>query len=262
MSDEALPPPHTAALVLIGNELLSGKIRDENGAWLMKELRSLGVETTRVETIPDDEDLIVDSILRCRKHARHVFTSGGIGTTHDDVTVPAVARALGRKVVHHPEMVTILHEHWGPDLNALEMRLAEVPEGAELVWGELRELRFPAIFADDILILPGVPSLFRAKFTACRERYRAPPINLCNLFLSLGEPAIAADLHEALRRFEGVSIGSYPRFDDADHRVRVTIESRDASLVEACADWLAERFFDGLLRRTAGDIHTPEVGSV
>lgn len=260
MPDQALPPPHTAALVLIGNELLSGKIRDENGAWLMKELRALGVETTRVETIPDEENLIVDAVLRCRMHARHVFTSGGIGTTHDDVTVPAVARALGRGVVHHPEMMALLKAHWGEELGVLEMRLAEIPEGAELVWGALRELRFPAILCDEVLVLPGVPSLFRAKFLACRERYRAPPFHLCNLFLSLGEPAIAQDLHTATERFTGVSIGSYPRFDDADHRVRVTIESRDAQAVEACTNWLSERFGEHVLRRVTGDVHAPEVG--
>lgn len=253
MPTETLPPSHTAALILIGDEILSGKIRDENGAWLMRELRALGVELRRVEVVPDDESLIIDAVLRCRKHARHLFTSGGIGPTHDDLTVPSVARALGRAVVHHPEMVAVLRSHWGDDLTPRRLRLSEVPEGAQLVWGDARELRFPAILVDDVLILPGVPSLFVEKFNACKERYRAPPIELCNLYLSLGETAIAADLHEATERFSGISIGSYPRFDDADHQVRITLESRDAALVERCADWLEAKFADAVLRRVQGE---------
>lgn len=254
MPTETLPPPHTAALILIGDEILSGKIRDENGAWLMRELRALGVEMRRVEVVPDDEALIVDAVLRCRKYAQHLFTSGGIGPTHDDLTVPSVARALGRSVVHHPDMVAVLRTHWGDDLTPRRLRLSEVPEGAQLVWGDARELRFPAILVDDVLILPGVPSLFIEKFNACKERYRAPPIELCNLFLALGETAIASDLHEATERFSGISIGSYPRFDDADHQVRITLESRDAALVEACADWLVAKFADAVLRRVRGEV--------
>ena len=254
MPGDSLPPPHTAALVLIGNELLSGKIRDENGTYLMRELRALGVEMRRVEIVPDEEDLIVDAVLRCRKVARHLFTSGGIGATHDDLTVPSVSKALGRRVVHHPELVELLHRYWGDDVNPLKMRLAEVPEGADIVWGDARQLRFPAILADEILILPGVPELFVEKFDAIKERYRAPPIELCNLFLSVGETAIAAMLSEATDRFAGIAIGSYPRFDDADYRVRVTVESRDGALVDACSDWLSERLAHALLRRVRGSI--------
>lgn len=250
--DQTTPPPHTAALVLVGTEILSGKIRDENGAYLLRELRALGVETRRVEVVPDEEDLIVDAVLRCRKVARHVFTSGGIGTTHDDVTVPAVARALGRRVIHHPEIVALLRGHWGDALNPVKLRLAEVPEGAELVWGEPRTLRFPAILVDEVLILPGVPSLFVEKVDAAKERYRAPPIVLSNIYISVGETTIAETLTEATHRFAGISIGSYPRFDDPDHKVRVTVESRDAALVAACTEWLVEALGSGVLRVVHG----------
>lgn len=247
----APPNPHTAALVLVGNEILSGKIRDDNGTYLLRELRELGVEMRRVEVVPDEEDLIVDAVQRCRSCAAHVFTSGGIGLTHDDITVPSVARALDRPVVHHPEIMAMLRAHYG-ELDEFRRRLAEVPEGAELLWGSPR-LRFPAILAEEILILPGVPSLFAQKFDAVKERYRAPPIALVNLFLSVGEDRIAAVLTEATGRFAGIAIGSYPRFDDeADHRVKVTVESRDPVLVEACATFLRERIGAGVLRTTGG----------
>lgn len=246
------PPPHTASLVLIGNEILSGKIRDENGSYLLRELRTLGVEMRRMEVVPDEEDLIVDAVRRCRAQSVHLFTSGGIGTTHDDVTVPAVARALDRPVVHDPTLVSMLQARYGERLDAVHLRLAEIPEGAELLWGSQRELRFPAILADGILILPGVPLLFTEKFEAVKERYRAPPISLRNLYLSSDEPDIAELLTTATAQFRGIAIGSYPRFDRCDYRVKVTVESRDAGLVDACTTWLRERLGDAMLRESEG----------
>jgi molybdenum cofactor synthesis domain-containing protein len=245
------PTPHTAALVLIGNEILSGKIRDDNGSYLLRELRGLGVDVRRVEIVPDEEDLIVDAVRRCREQAVHLFTSGGIGLTHDDVTVPAVARALDRPVIRHPELLAMLRSFYGDAMDDFHARLAEVPEGAELLWGRPRNLRFPAILADDILILPGVPSLFVEKFEAIKERYRAPPIVLVNLFLGVGEDRIAGLLTEATVRFPGIAIGSYPRFDAADHKVKVTVESRDPAIVKDCADFLRSRLGADLLQMTS-----------
>lgn len=245
------PPPYSAALVLIGNEILSGKTQDENGSYLLRELRALGVEVRRVEVVPDEADLIIDAIQRCRAAALHVFTSGGIGATHDDVTVPAISRALGRAVTHHPKLVGMIQARFGDKTDAVHLRLSEVPEGAELLWGEgERRLRFPAILADNVLILPGVPSLFIEKFEAVKERYRAPPIVLANLFLSVEEPEIAQLLTDATAQFDGIAIGSYPRFDDADYRVKVTVESRDAVLVADCTAFLRERLGPAVLRQT------------
>lgn len=243
------PPPHTAAIILVGNELLSGKLRDENGAYLLKELRALGVETRRLEVVPDEEEAIVDAVGRCRRVAEHVFTSGGIGTTHDDLTVPSIARALGRKLTHAPEIVELLRKRWGDDLHPYRIRLAELPEGGEVLFGPNRELVFPAIRVENVLILPGVPQLFVEKFEALKERYRAPPIALTSLFLSCGEGHIAALLTDATAQFPGIAIGSYPRFEhSADHRVKVTVESRDAALVAACSAWLTERLTGHVLR--------------
>ncbi len=246
------PPPDTAALVLIGNEILSGKIRDENGSYLLRELRLLGVDMRRMEVVPDEEDVIVDAIRRCRRVAAHLFTSGGIGPTHDDVTVPSVAKALGRPLVHHPELVGMLKRFYGDGLDEFQLRLAEVPEGAELLWGSPKCLRFPAILADNVLILPGVPSLFTEKFDAVKERYRASPIALVNIFLDVPESEIAGVLIEATNRFPGIAIGSYPRFDEADHRVKVTVESRDVRLVESCRDYLVDALGASVLRVTQG----------
>ncbi len=139
------PPPGTAALVIIGNEVLSAKVVDENGPWLLGELRSLGVEVRRVETVPDEIPLIVESVQRACAAAAHVFTSGGIGPTHDDVTIAALARAFDRRVVTDPRSLELLQAKIegksGRRMNAAQRRLAEVPEGAQLLWDRSRSSR-------------------------------------------------------------------------------------------------------------------------
>ena len=252
------PPPWSVAIVLVGNELLSGKSRDENGAHALKALRAVGADVRRLEVVPDEEALIVDAVVRCRKLARQVITSGGIGTTHDDVTVPAICQALGRKLVHAPEIVELLRLRWGDDLHPYRIRLAEMPEGGEVYWGPDRQLVFPAIGCDGVLILPGVPELFREKLDALIERFRAPPIELVSLFLSCSEGEIAELLDQAARRFPDVAIGSYPKLKKTDHRVKVTMESREADRVRQCRAHLVDRLRTVMVREEST---LPESGS-
>ena len=229
----------TAAILVIGNEILSAKVVDENGPFLARELRALGVDLRRIETVPDEIPLIVDALARCRASARWVFTSGGIGPTHDDVTIAAVALAFGCKVVADERILSLLRARYGDRLNAARRRLAEVPEGASVEWhqGSL----FPVISMENVAVLPGVPSLFREGFLGIRERYRTAPIFTRVLYLSLGEGAIAEHLDATVEQFTGVSIGSYPRFDDADHRVKVTFDGRVEEEVRAAAAFLQAR---------------------
>ena len=237
----------TAAIVVIGNEVLSAKVADENGPWLAKQLRELGVELRRIETVPDEIPLIVDAVLRARASARWVFTSGGIGPTHDDVTIAALAQALGRKVVHDPRSLALLESKFGARMNAARRRLAEVPEGAVLVWNEAS--LFPVITVEELVVLPGVPGAFREGFNWIRERYRTAPIFSRSVFLSLGEGRLAEHLDAAVAAFPAVGIGSYPRFDDADHRVKVTFDSRAQDQVRAARDFLVARLPAGALVR-------------
>ncbi len=237
----------TAAIVIIGNEILSAKVRDENGPFLARELRALGVDLRRIETVPDEIDLIVDALRRCRAVARWVFTSGGIGPTHDDVTVPAVAKALERRVVRDPDLEARLRAHYGTRLNAAHLRLAEIPEGAQLL--SPPGAPFPILVADNVYVFPGVPEFLRAKFTALRETFRQAPIVLSSLFLSVGEGAIAEALNETVARFPALALGSYPKFDDSPYRVKLTLESRDAALVAAARAFLTERLPPGSILR-------------
>jgi molybdenum cofactor synthesis domain-containing protein len=237
----------TAAIVVIGNEVLSAKLVDENGPFLARELRSLGVELRRIETVPDEVPLIVDALQRGLAQARWVFTSGGIGPTHDDVTVAAVAQALGRPVVTDPRSLELLRRKRGGHLNEAMLRLAEVPEGGQFVWEE--EELFPVITVDRIVLLPGVPAMLRRGFLHLRERFRAAPIASRAVFLSLGEDRLAEHLNAIVAAFPSVAMGSYPRFDRADHAVKVTFDGRDAGEVEAALRSFVARLPDGAVVR-------------
>ena len=122
----------TAAIVVIGNEILSAKVQDENGPFLARELRELGVELRRIETVPDEPPLIVDALARCLQSAKWIFTSGGIGPTHDDVTIAAVAQAFARRVVLDEKTLALLKARFGETLKPALLRLAEVPEARHL----------------------------------------------------------------------------------------------------------------------------------
>ena len=229
----------TAAIVVIGNEILSAKVTDENGPWLARELRALGVDLRRIETVPDEVPAIVDSLRRAIGAARWVFTSGGIGPTHDDVTIAAVALAFGRRVVADERILESLRAHFGERLNPARRRLAEVPEGAQVEWqpGSL----FPVISVENVAVLPGPPVLFREGFSRIRDRYRTAPIFTRALYFGIGEGALAEHLDAAVARFPAVAIGSYPRFDAADHRVKVTFDGRDQAEVRLAAAFVRER---------------------
>ncbi|HET9490344.1 MAG TPA: molybdopterin-binding protein [Methylomirabilota bacterium] len=229
----------TASLVLIGNEILSGKIADANAPYLCRELRELGVDVRRISVIPDEVDVIAAEIAACARGWDIVFTSGGVGPTHDDVTMEGVARALGVPVVRHPELVALLRRYYGDRLTETHLKMAEVPEGAQLVADEA--LRFPTIVAGNVYILPGVPEIFRQKFQAIRERFRDQPYHLKNVFVSIGEGTLADYLNALLREFPALLLGSYPELANPEYRVKVTLESRDAGYLAQALGALLSR---------------------
>ena len=229
--------PKTAGIVLIGNEILSGKVIDANAAYLCRELRELGVEVRRIVVVPDEVPLIAEEVAAFSKAFDFVFTSGGVGPTHDDVTIEGVARAMGVPVVRHPELVTILERYYRDAVTEAALRMAEVPEGAELITGN--GLRFPNIAMRNVYVLPGVPEIFRRKFDAMRERFRDAPIHLRNVFVRIGEGTLAEYLTRLLDAFPLLLVGSYPELSNPEYQVKVTLESRDrAYLEQALAEFL------------------------
>jgi molybdenum cofactor synthesis domain-containing protein len=234
------PPPGSAAILIIGNEILSAKVRDENGPFLAQELRALGVDLRRIETVPDEIPLIVDALHRCLASGQYVFTSGGIGPTHDDVTIAAIAQAYGVPVVHDERTLRLLEGYYGAKLNAARRRLAELPQGGRAEFHE--GYSFPVLSIDRVTIFPGVPQLLRDGFSRIRERFRQAPIFSAALYFSIGEGALAEHLDATVAQFPSVAIGSYPRFDEGcDHKVKVTFDARSADEVRAAASFLKAR---------------------
>jgi len=228
----------TAAIVLIGNELLSGKFRDENAAWLAGRLRTLGVDLRRIVTVPDIEADIVDEVRKCAERYTHVFTSGGVGPTHDDITIDAIARAFDVPLVRDPTLEHILQTHFKDRLNAAHLRMANVPAGTTLQHGG--SVAWPIVRFRNVIILPGVPEIFRAKFEIIASTFQSIAFHIRNLWLNSDEGEIAALLEDVERAF-GVQIGSYPRIDRADHRVRITVEARRQGPVDAAVAALLSR---------------------
>jgi molybdenum cofactor synthesis domain-containing protein len=239
--------PKTAGIILIGNEILSGKIRDENAAYLCRELRALGVDVRRIAVIPDEVALIADEVAAFSKAFDLAFTSGGVGPTHDDVTIEGVARAMAVPVVRHPELVALLERYYRGKVTEAALRMAEIPEGAELVTGGT--LRFPTILMRNVYVLPGVPEIFRQKFDALRERFRDQPIHLKNVFVRIGEGTLADYLNRLLESFPLLQLGSYPEFSNPEYQVKVTLESRDRGYLEqALGDFLARLPADAVVK--------------
>jgi molybdenum cofactor synthesis domain-containing protein len=145
----------TAGIILIGNELLSGKVADANAVYLCRELRALGVDVRRIVVIPDEVERIASEVIEFSRGFDVVFTSGGVGPTHDDVTIEGVARAFGVPVVRDPGMVAALEGFLGDHLNPARLRMAEIPEGAHPMTAD--GLVFPAVVMHNVYVLPGVP---------------------------------------------------------------------------------------------------------
>src|SRR5271169_4146771 len=215
--------PSVAAAVVIGNEVLNAQVVDENGSYLIQRLREHGIALRSLSVVPDEVEAIVDAVVRARRRARWVFTSGGIGPTHDDVTVRAVALALGRRVVRLPEMLALLEEHY-PEVHTPEaLRLTEAPEGTQLLLHE--GSWYPVLACDGVFLVPGVPQLFRRQLETVLKTLPGRIVFQRALYLGSGEAEIAGALDRVALQTPGVGIGSYPQFGPGvDHRVRVTVE--------------------------------------
>ena len=235
-SEERSSKTPEAAILLIGNELLSGKIRDENAYWLCGALRALGVRVRHVAVVPDEEDAIVEALRRLSGAVDHLFTSGGVGPTHDDITLESVAAAFGVPLYEEPALATQLKAFFQARLTDAHLRMARIPEGSTLI--QIPESPWPIYQFKNIYIFPGIPHILQRKFSAIAERFRASSFSLARLYLDADEGSIAALLEEVERRY-AVEIGSYPRTRrEEHHRVLITIEAKDEARVEAAVEEL------------------------
>lgn len=234
----------TAGILIIGNEILTGKIQDENAPFLLRELRALGVDVERVHTIPDVAEVIAKEVRDFADAFTYVITTGGVGPTHDDVTMEGVAKAFGRKLRQHPEMARMLRQAMkGREPNPSQLKMCDLPEGAELL--QSPDLWFPLVRVENVYVFPGIPRLLQMKFKGMSDVFVGRPVYLRRVFLHCIESDVAQELHELLDEFPELMLGSYPKIGEEDHRTLLTLESRDEGYVARAVDSLVARIPPG-----------------
>ena len=229
-------PPPTAALVIIGNEILSGRTKDRNLPFLAVSLNDLGVRLAEARVVADVDDAIVDAVNACRAAHTYVFTTGGLGPTHDDITARALAKAFGLPLERNAEALARLEAHYGAaNLNAARLSMADMPAGAALIDNPVSTA--PGFRIENVFALAGVPAIMQAMFDSVKDRLAGGPRMLSRtLSCFLGEGVLAEGLGEVQRRHPGVEIGSYPFFRAARFGVSVVLRGPDEKPLAAAAD--------------------------
>ena len=232
----------TAGIIIIGNEILSGKVTDINSPYLCKELRILGVEVQQINTIPDIPEIIGRTVLDFSEQFTWVFTSGGIGPTHDDITVSSIAKGFGIELFEAPQIMKAIQNYHGDKMTAAHRRMAMIPEGSELI--EYAEGRGPQLKFRNIFVFPGIPEFLKIRFSGIKERFRTTPIVMKQIFLKADEGDIAASLDETQQAYPELQLGSYPKISGSDYNVKLTLECRDDQYLQKACDFLCERLSD------------------
>lgn len=228
----------TAAALIIGNELLSGKIADANLLVLAKALRSLGIRLRRVVMILDELDVIADEVRALSAGHDVLFTSGGVGPTHDDVTIEGVARAFGAGVTISTEIDRLLRQYYGERITEGHLLMARIPEGARLI--SSAKIPWPTVVMRNVWVLPGVPEIFQLKMPLIRAELGgdAPFISMA-VFTNLDEGQIKALLDQVVADHEDVDIGSYPKWSDPEYKTKLTFDGLIEARVRAARDAFA-----------------------
>lgn len=232
----------TAGIIIIGDEILSGKVEECNCLFLARRLRARGVNVCRVSIISDEVDEIATEVRSFSERYDYVFTSGGLGPTHDDVTIEGIAKGFSVRIVVEPHLRSILERRYGDRVTPERLKMAEIPEGGELVTD--KALEFPLIRYKNVFIFPGIPQFLRDKFNVIEHLFIAPSILLKRVYVNEYESEIAPMLNEIVRDNRAVKIGSYPIMHNSNHRVMLTLESVDEAALTLAVDALAKRLGD------------------
>lgn len=232
---EAAPVVVTAAILVIGDEILSGRTKDKNIGYIAEYCTNIGVDIREVRIVPDIEGEIVAAVNALRVRYDHVFSTGGIGPTHDDITADSMAKAFGVTIDHDPRAVAILTDHYATgQLNEARMRMARIPAGADLILNKVSKA--PGFTLGNVHVMAGVPSIMQAMFdevaakipTGAKMLSRTVPVGM-------GEGRIASKLGEIQDEFPDVSIGSYPKMLDGAFATDIVLRSRDAERLDLAA---------------------------
>ena len=229
-----------AAILIIGNEILSGRTQDTNTSTLATWLNSIGVKVNEVRVVPDDEKIIIDTLNLLRKSYNYVFTTGGIGPTHDDITAESVSKAFNRKYQIHKEAFKLLEAYYKPgEFNKGRQKMVWMPEGAELILNPTSGA--PGFNVDNVFCLPGVPSILKSMLGGLKNKIvGGEPILSHTISLRTVESEIANSLTKIQEKNKDVEIGSYPFFHAGKLGVSIVIRSEDQSKIDLCNSEILE----------------------
>jgi molybdenum cofactor synthesis domain-containing protein len=226
----------TAALLVIGDEILSGRTKDKNIGYVADYLTAIGVDLREVRVVPDEEAAIVGAVNALRSQYSYVFTTGGIGPTHDDITADCVAKAFDVPIEYDPRAVDILRERFaktGTEINDARMRMARVPAGAELVLNKISSA--PGFWIGNVIVMAGVPAIMQAMLDDVAPKLKTgAKVQSETVRADLREGDIGTELGEVAKAHPQVSIGSYPFFDEkSGPNTNIVIRAREAERLAA-----------------------------
>jgi molybdopterin-biosynthesis enzyme MoeA-like protein len=220
----------TAAALVIGDEILSGKVDEANLVVLARALRTRGVLLRRVVLVMDDVETIAHEVRELSRTHDWLFTSGGVGPTHDDMTIEGVAKAFGVPVVPSPEMESLLRAHYGSRCLEGHLRMALVPQGARLE--VTKEIAWPTIRLQNVWLLPGIPEVFRAKLPVALAHLEGGEAFVSHaVYVKMDEGELRPLLDHVVAAFPDVSVGSYPKWVDPAYKTKITFDAQDATRV-------------------------------
>jgi molybdenum cofactor synthesis domain-containing protein len=227
MTSSSETTPVTAAILVIGDEILSGRTKDKNIGYIAEYLTNIGIDLREVRVVPDIQDEIVQALNALRARFTYVFTTGGIGPTHDDITADSVAAAFGVSIDHDPRAIAMLSERFPPDqLNEARLRMARIPAGADLIANSVSKA--PGFNIGNVYVMAGVPSIMQAMLDVVAPTLRTGVKMLSETVRAgLREGDIGTALAEVAKAHPEVSIGSYPFFSEAGPDTNIVVRSRD-----------------------------------
>jgi molybdenum cofactor synthesis domain-containing protein len=239
----------TAALLVIGDEILTGRTKDKNIGYIAEYLTNIGVDLREVRVVPDVAEEIVGAVNALRQRHTYLFTTGGIGPTHDDITADCVAKAFGVGIDHDPRAVAMLRERYQPgELNEARLRMARIPDGADLIENPIS--RAPGFRLGNVFVMAGVPSIMQAMLDNIAPTLQTGARMIAETIdaQGLAEGNYAEGLAAVASSHEGVSIGSYPSFSASGFRNQIVVRGKDPAAVAG-----ATAAVHDLLRRLKGD---------
>ena len=230
----------TSAILIIGNEILSGRTVDKNTSFIAKWLGDLGISVEEVKIIPDKEDVIISSLNELRKKYQYVFTTGGIGPTHDDITSESVAKAFGKKYEYNKEAYVILEKYYAnSDFNEGRKKMARMPEGATLIYNEQGSA--PAFYIENVFVLPGIPSYVQSMILPLRNvLVSGKKIISVSCDVKVRESSIAIELSGIQDKYLEIDIGSYPYSKEREFGTVLVMRGIDEVEIFKCKQEIEE----------------------